>query len=141
MVEELKLMEIRINENKESDIDVLIDFADRSGCEDIRNFVQVYMTCRTMGGNLEQVLKNTTEILVDKMSIQREIKTLTAQKKLEGKIITLMPAGVILLLNILSPDYMEPLYLTFAGRLIMTAALAGIGTAWYWTGKLTELEV
>lgn len=141
MVEELKIIEKGINLNKESDIDLLRDFAERSGCEDIRNFVQVYGTCRTMGGNLEKVLKNTTEILVDKMNIQREMKTLTAQKKLEGKIISLMPMGVILFLNLMSPDYMEPLYDNAGGRLIMTIALLGITASWYWTAKLTELEV
>ncbi len=140
MVVELKHMVKGISENRESDIRLLLDFAERSGCEDINNFVQVYMTCRTMGGDLEKVLKNTTDILVDKMNIDREIKTLTAQKKFEGKIISAIPLIVVLFLNVFSPDYLMPLYTTAAGRLIMTMALAGIAAAFYMMERLTNIN-
>lgn len=140
MVAELKHMVKGISENRESDIRLLLDFAERSGCEDIDNFVQVYMTCRTMGGDLEKVLKSTTDILVDKMNIDREIKTLTAQKKFEGKIISTMPLIVVLFLNVFSPDYLMPLYTTAAGRLIMTMALAGIAAAFYMMERLTNIN-
>ena len=141
LVQELRYMVKGISENRESDIRLLLDFAERSSCEDINNFVQVYMACRTMGGNLEKVLKHTAEILVDKMNIERQIRTLTAQKKFEGKIISTMPLLVILFLNFFSPDYLMPLYTTATGRIIMTAALAGIGSAYYMTEKLTDIEV
>ncbi len=39
-------------ENKESDKVLLKDLATRSKNEDINNFVQVYATCRSMGGDL-----------------------------------------------------------------------------------------
>lgn len=141
MIKELKYMIKSIAENRDSDISLLLDFARRSGCEDINNFVQVYMTCRTMGGDLEKVLKNTITILVDKINIEREIKTLTAQKKLEGKIISAMPLIVILFLNFFSPDYLTPLYTTGMGRLIMTLAMIGIGFAFYMTERLTNINV
>ena len=141
MVKELKQMVKGISENRESDVNLLLDFARRSNCEDIRNFVQVYITCRTMGGNLEKVLKNTIEILLDKMSIEKEIKTLTAQKKFEGKIISAMPLAIIVFLNVFSPDYLLPLYTTVGGRIIMTLAVAGILGAYYLTEKLTNIEV
>lgn len=141
MIIELKHMVKSISQNRESDIHLLLDLAERSGCEDIDNFVQVYMACRTMGGNLEKVIKSTTEILVDKMNIEREIRTLTAQKKFEGNIISVMPLVIILFLNLFSPDYLMPLYTTLAGRFIMTTALAGLGAAFYMTDRLTDIEV
>lgn len=141
LIIELKYMVKSISENRESDIRLLFDFAKRSGCRDIDDFVQVYITCRTMGGNLEKVMKSTIEILADKMTIEREIKTLTVQKKLEGKMISAIPLIILLFLNFFSPDYLMPLYTTGAGRLIMTAALAGIGAAFYMTEKMTAIEV
>lgn len=88
-----------------------------------------------------EVLASTCEILNDKMSIEKEIKTLVAQKKLEGKIITVMPLCVIIFLNIISPDYLQVLYSTFAGRIVMTLALAGMATAYLMTERLTDIEV
>lgn len=141
LIGELEYMIKGISENRESDLRLLADLARRSGCGDIDDFVQVYTICRTMGGDLEKVLKNTIEILVDKMNIEREIKTLTAQKKLEGKMISAVPLVILLFLNLFSSDYLMPLYTTGTGRFIMTAALAGIAAAFYMTEKLTAIDV
>ena len=141
MVRELAYMVTDIKEHKENDIRLLKDFAERSHCEDIENFVQVYTSCIITGGDLEKVLKNTIEILMDKITIEREIRTLTSQKKFEGNIITLMPVIVIMFLNVFSPDYLEPLYVTVSGKLIMTGSLAGLIAAHIMTRKMTDIEV
>lgn len=141
LVKELTYMVINIREHKENEIRLLKDFAERSHCEDIENFVQVYSACLITGGDLEKVLKNTIEILMDKITVEREIRTLTSQKKLEGNIITLMPLIVIMFLNVFSPDYLEPLYVTVSGRMIMTGALTGLIAAHIMTRKMTDIEV
>jgi len=138
---ELRYMVKSISENRDNEEKLLIDFAGRSCLEDIRNFVDVYLACRETGGDMEKVIESTSEVIMDKMSIEREIKTLTAQKQFEGKIISIMPVLVILLLNVFSPDYLEVMYLTIQGRLIMTLALAGILFAYFLTIKYTRIEV
>lgn len=120
---ELNHMKRCIIENNESDRELLADFARRSCCEDINNFVQVYIICRNMGGDLEKIIARTSAILTDKMNIEREIKALTAQKKFEGRLIALMPVAMLVILNLLSPSYIVPLYAGLPGRLIMTGCL------------------
>ncbi len=120
---ELNHMKRCIVENNESDRELLADFAERSCCEDINNFVQVYIICRNMGGDLEKIIARTSSILTDKMNIEREIKAITAQKKFEGRLIALMPVAMLLILNLLSPSYIVPLYSGLPGRLIMTGCL------------------
>jgi len=120
---ELNHMKRCIIENNESDRELLADFARRSCCEDINNFVQVYIICRNMGGDLEKIIARTSAILTDKMNIEREIKALTAQKKFEGRLIALMPVAMLVILNLLSPSYIVPLYSGLPGRLIMTGCL------------------
>lgn len=134
-------MNKRITENRENDVDLLLDFARRSHSEDINSFVQVYMTSKTMGGNLEKVLKSTTEVLMDKMNIERDIRMLTAQKKFEGKIISTMPLIVILFLNVFSPDYLAPLYTTITGKVIMSFAITGVIIAYYLMDRITDIEI
>ena len=109
--------------------------------EDIKNFVDVYLACRTTGADLETVIGNSTEILMDKIDIEKEIRALTAQKQFEGKIITVMPVAVVVLLNILSPDYLSVMYSTLTGRLLMTLSLAGIAVSYIMTQKLMRIEV
>lgn len=140
MMEELKYMTKSIAENRDSEETLLIGFAQRSQVEDIRNFVDVYLSCRVTGGDINQVIANASEILMQKMSIERDIKVMTSQKQFEGKIISAMPVLVILFLNIASPGYLENLYCTLEGRFIMTIALAGIVTAFVLTEKITNIE-
>ena len=134
-------MKINIVENKESDKLLLKDFAFRSKSEDIDNFVQVYITCRNMGGDLEKIIRHTTEILTDKMSIDREIKVITSQKKTEGRIISAMPVIMLLMMNIFSYSYISPLYETAAGRIIMTGALCLMIWGIYLMEKFSEIEI
>ena len=138
---ELRYMRINIVENKESDKQLLKDFAFRSKIEDIDNFVQVYITCRNMGGDLEKIIGHTTEILTDKMSIDREIKDITAQKKTEGRIISVMPAIMLFMMNIFSYSYIAPLYETLGGRIIMTGALAAMAFGIYLMEKISDIEI
>ena len=81
IMKELRHMRISMIQNKESDKTLLKDFAARSKNEDINDFVNVYVICRSMGGDLERIITHTTEILTDKMAIDREIRALTAQKR------------------------------------------------------------
>lgn len=139
--QELAAINRSIREDREDEAALLKDLALRSGSEDIRDFVDVYVLCRQLGGDMEEVIGNTTKIMTDKMAIRREIHTLTAQKQLEGRIISVMPILVIMGLNVFSPDYLQVLYTTLPGRLIMTIALGGIAAAFFMTQKLLDISI
>lgn len=141
IMNELRHMKVNIIENKESDKQLLKDFAFRSKSEDINNFVQVYITCRNMGGDLQKIIEHTTEILTDKMNIEREIKAITSQKKLEGRIISLMPLLMLTLMNIVSLSYLAPLYTTAMGRIVMTGALAATVYGMYLMERISEIDI
>ncbi len=138
---ELTHMRKCILENNESDKVLLEDFARRTKSEDINNFVQVYATCRNMGGDMEKIISRTSNILTDKMNIEREIKAITAQKKLEGRIIALMPLAMLLSLNLVSGSYIAPLYETILGRVIMTGCLLACAYSVWLMEKISTVEL
>ena len=141
IMKELKHMRISILENKESDKPLLKDFAARSKCEDINDFVQVYVTCRNMGGDIEKMIEKTAEVLTQKMTIERDIKVLTSQKKIEGRLISAMPPAMLLALNVFSYSYISVLYETVAGRIIMTASLAVTAYGVYLMERMSQIKV
>ena len=141
MIKEISDMLIKIDESRASEEEVLKDFAYRSCLGDVRNFFDTYFIARTTGGDMNQVISKASEMLIEKIGIEKEIKTLTSQKSFEGKIISAMPVIVILFLNLVSPSYIEVLYTSLTGRVIMTVALVGIVYAYYVTRKLTKIEV
>ena len=123
MIEELRLMNKRISELHEDEETLLRDLGKRSGIKDITTFTEVYYICRNTGGDLVKVIGITTQMLIDKLTIVRDIESYTAQKKFEGRVIALLTPGIIFFLNIISPGYLTPLYSGVMGRGIMTAAL------------------
>lgn len=138
---EVKYMCDRLIGNKENEADVLLDFAKRSGIEDIINFMDVYLTCRSTGGDIQKVVNEAASVIADRIDIEKEINTITAQKKYEARILTFIPLALIAFLQFTSPDYIEPLYTTLQGKLIMTGSIGMIVVAFLWSMKITEINV
>ena len=141
IMRELRHMRISITENNESDKLLLKDFAFRTKSEDINDFVQVYITCRNTGGDMEKIIGQASDILTDKITIDRDIKVLTSQKKMEGRIISVMPMAMLLALNIFSYSYIEPLYDTLAGRMVMTGAFGVMIYGMILMEKMSEIKI
>ena len=141
MLREISGILSKLDESRASEEEVLKDFAQRSAVSDIQGFIDSYLICRMTGGDINSVISKASAMLIEKIGIEKEIKTLTAQKCFEGRIISAMPVIVILFLNIASPGYIEILYSSFIGRVIMTVALAGIAYSYFLIMKLTKIEV
>lgn len=125
----------------ENDVAVLMDLAYYSGMEDVYDFVTIYSICKTTGASLIVALGKAASVIIDKMTIEREIEELVRRKKGEGLVIFIMPVAVIAFLNMFAPDYIAPLYETIAGRLIMTSVIAA--TVWIYSliQKIVKVDV
>lgn len=108
----------------EKDTKVLAEMATSSGLEDVYDFVTVYSICKTTGASLITALNKAASVIIDKMTIDKEISEIVRRKSEEGAVIFIMPYIVILFLNIFAPDYIDPMYETIAGRIIMTFVIA-----------------
>ena len=131
----------RMETGGENDVSVLRDLADASGLEDVRDFVTIYSICKTTGASLITALGKAAGVIMEKMSIDREIEELVRRKEGEGLVIFAMPALIILFLNFTAPDYIAPLYETVAGRVIMTAVLASNIGIYAMIQRITNVEV
>ena len=129
----------RMETGGENDVSVLRDLADASGLEDVKDFVTIYSICKTTGASLITALGKAVGVIMEKMSIDREIEELVRRK--EGLVIFAMPAVIILFLNLTAPDYIAPLYETAAGRIIMTAVLASNIGIYAMIQRITDVEV
>ncbi|MCG8483205.1 MAG: pilus assembly protein TadB [Clostridia bacterium] len=141
IVKEFGFMVKRLQEAGESIDVILLDFAQRTEIEDIMNFTNVYVTCRKTGGDMEAVMRRTSDMIIEKINIRQEIEGLIAQKKYEARILTMMPFIVILFILLMSPGYLDKMYHTLLGRLMMTGGLIAIGISYKWSEKITDIEV
>jgi tight adherence protein B len=124
LIRELNCVYHRISHGNEDDLDVLMDLALLSNQEDVVDFVTIYASCKVTGASLIRAMNQAAMVIIDKMTIEREIKELIRRKEQEGLIILASPILVILFLNLAAPDYIAPLYETIRGRIIMTGVIA-----------------
>ena len=141
IIREFKIINSRV-ENGETIERAIQDFAFRSDVEDIKNFADVFITCKRTGGDLVEVIRRTSDIISEKIDIQQEVSVLIAQKRFESKILSIIPIGMIMLLKYSSGGYMDPLYdWRTIGPFIMTACL-GLLIFSYWLGqRIMDIEV
>ena len=125
----------------ENDVRVLSDIAEASGLEDVNDFVTVYSICKSTGASLISALNKAAGVIMEKMSIEREIDELIRRKESEGAVIFAMPALIILFLNLTAPDYIAPLYETITGRVIMTAVIASNIGIFTLIERITNVEI
>lgn len=121
--------------------EALADFAQRSHLEDIINFTDVFSICKRTGGNLIQVIKNAAEIINEKIDVKQEINILLAEKKLEHKVLNLMPILIVLLLSASAEEFMAPVFREPLGRAAMTFSLMLFAAAYFISKKIMDIEV
>ena len=131
----------RMEKGGENDISVLQDLSEASGIEDVHDFVTIYSICKATGASLITALNKAASVIMEKMSIDREIEELIRRKESEGLIIFAMPALIILFLNLTAPDYISPLYETIAGRIIMTIVAASNIGIYAMIQRITNVEI
>lgn len=122
LLPEFERIQVGLHRNKSME-NVLTDFAERCRNEDISNFVQILVIARKSGGALSEIIRQTVETMTLRMEMNAEIENLLAGKRGELKIMMLVPAGILLYMNLGSEDYMQVLYTTLIGRCSMIAAM------------------
>lgn len=140
IVKELEYISRKIDTNETIE-SALEDFAGRAHLDDVRCFVDIFRICKRTGGNLVQVIRNTSEIISDKISTKQEILTILAQKKFEQKLLSILPIGMIYLIYSTSPEFMEPIYTQISGKIVMTIALLLLVAAYFISKKVMDIEV
>lgn len=78
---------------------------------------------RTTGGNLSEILETISDTIKERAQLKKEVKSATATGRMSGMVVGLMPVAIVVMLNVASPGYMDPLFKTNGGKI---AILVGI---------------
>ena len=104
--------------------EALLQMLERVPSADLRVLVTAIIVQRETGGNLVEVMDRTSFLIRERQRIQGDIRTQTAQGRLTGWILSLMPIGLMGIINILDPGYSKILFTDPFGRKLV---YAGIG--------------
>ena len=121
--------------------DLLTEFGERSGVEEIKLFASSYRICKKSGGDVEEVCLKSAYLLIERIDYQNEVSAVLSEKKLDTVLLMAMPPAILFFLNLSSYDYVALLYECLEGRIIMTVSLFLMVLAAVWSLKMMNLDL
>jgi tight adherence protein B len=98
--------------------DAMTQMLDRVPSQDLRVLVTGMLVQKETGGNLAEILDRISNTIRERLKIQGEIKTHTAQGRMTGWILCLLPVVMLIAINILNPGYSDMLFNTATGKML-----------------------
>ena len=121
--------------------EAILSVGERVPSDDLHFFLTAMLVQKETGGDLTEILDRTTRLIRERIRIQGEIRTHTAQGRLTGWILSLMPIGMLVLLNCISPGYSDPLFHTPIGQKLLIASGVTILLGGYIIGRIVDIKV
>lgn len=102
--------------------EALLNMGKRLNSQDLDMIITAIIIQRQVGGNLAEILDNISQTIRERAKIKQEIKTLTAQGKLSGLIIGLLPVVLIGVMLMINPEYFYVMITDSRGIAVLSAA-------------------
>lgn len=134
----LVLRETRVNIPVE---DALNNLVNRVKSADLDLVVTAVSIQRQVGGNLAEVLDKISGTIKDRVRLQGEIRTLTTQGRFSGWIVCLLPVGLAVMFQIISPGYLNPLFQNPIGWFLVFIGVVMQGIGIFMIRNMVNLEV
>jgi tight adherence protein B len=96
--------------------DALMELLERIPSQDMRVLATAILVQKDTGGNLAEILDRTVKVIRERLRIQGEIRTHTAQGRMTGWILCALPVVMLVLINMVNPGYSDVLFHDPFGR-------------------------
>lgn len=118
----------------------LNDTADRMQNEDFVWIAQAIQINREVGGNLAEVLDQVSETIRERSEIKGHIKSLAAEGKFSAYILMAMPFGIVIMLMMVNPSYMNVMFSHPLGWGMIAASAVMMTIGGLWMRKIIDLK-
>ncbi|WDF32633.1 type II secretion system F family protein [Arthrobacter agilis] len=118
----------------------LVDTAHRMQSEDFEWIAQAIQINREVGGDLAEVLDEVGHTIRERSEIKGQIKALAAEGKFSAYILAALPFGIALVLTVISPGYIDVLFVKPLGWVMLGAAAVMMAIGGLWLRKIIDLK-
>lgn len=109
--------------------------------KDLELVVNALLIQRTSGGNLASLLETMQETIRGRFRIKEELNTLTAQGRMSGIVISLLPVGLGTYLYVMNPEFILPFIQHPIGWVLIGGACFSGLIGWFVIQKIVRIEV
>ena len=96
---------------------------------------------REVGANLAETLESISKTIRAKLQMEGKIRSLTAQGKMQGWVMAALPVFLILILNIMEPEAMAPLFHAWYGWITLAVIALAISIGYHFIRRITNIDV
>jgi tight adherence protein B len=120
---------------------LLYELGVRSRLPDIMQFADVFLIAKRSGGNMTEILEKTAGVIEQKIETDKEVQLMISARKVEQKIMNMVPFLIIFYIGTTSRGFFEVLYHNLIGVAVMTVCLLFYGAAYLLSRRIVEIEV
>lgn len=121
--------------------DTLTDAADRIGSVDFGWAVLAMQIQAEVGGNLAELLDGVASTMRERSRMRGEVKALTAEGRASAMMLVIMVPALGGVMAMMNPEYMEPLFTTSTGRILLGISTVMIGGGYFWMNSMVKIDV
>ena len=121
--------------------DALESLSQRVGSDDLTLVTTSILIARKTGGNVTEIFDRISETIRGRMRIERKIRSLTAQGRLQGAIVSLMPIALGAAMIAIKPKMMMPFIFSATGAVCILVMFGLIGLGWFFIRKIIRIDV
>ena len=121
--------------------DALESLGQRVGSDDLMLVTTAILISRKTGGNVTEIFDKISETIRGRMKIERKVKTLTAQGRMQGIIVSAMPVFLGLVMTLIKPNMMIPYLTSVFGIVSVLVMCALIFVGWMMIRKIIRIDV
>lgn len=140
MSEEFAILQqqLRIGMSFES---ALESMSERVGSDDLTLVTTAILISRKTGGNVTEIFDKISDTIRGRMKIERKVKSLTAQGRMQGIVVSLMPVFLGIIMLVIKPKMMVPFLFSPLGALSVLVMIALIVVGWLIIKKIITIDV
>lgn len=118
----------------------LNNMAQRVGSKDFDLLISAVITSTQVGANLSEILDTISETITDRIRLREEVRVFSAQGRMSGIIIGLLPVAVMLFLMVLNPTYLTHFINHPIGKLLLIASVFLEAVGFFLINRIVDIK-
>lgn len=120
--------------------EALMNLNQRVKSEDMDMVITGIIIQRQVGGNLAEILDNISNTIRDRSNVKKQIRILTAQGRLSGMVIGILPVFLVAIMLVINPAYFDPMIKNTAGIAIIVTSVVLEIVGIFIIKKITDID-
>ena len=120
---------------------VLNSFSDRVKVDEVRLFVAAAMLQARAGGRLTEVLERLAETLRENAALRGEVRAISAQGRMTGMVLTLLPMGIAIMLYLTATEFISVLLYHPNGKYLIWAGIGCVVTGHIVIRRIVKVRI